>query len=92
MTTKGVTRTRSDMAAVAEGCYFEARAGDGVCRWIETFCHHSKDEWAGKPFVLLPWERSFVRELFGWRRKNGRRRFTRAMLFIPKKNGKLNLI
>ena len=41
---------------------------------------------AGQPFLLEPWQKSFVANLFGWQRldEKGRqvRRFKEAMLYV----------
>lgn len=56
------------------------------------FLKHSKGEWAGKPFGLLPWEQFVLWCLFGWRREDGLRRFRTAYIEVPRKNGKTSLI
>lgn len=39
--------------------------------------------------MLEPWQRDrIIRPLFGWKRANGTRRFRRAYIEVPKKNGK----
>ena len=49
-------------------------------------------QWAGQPFTLLPWQRDdVVMPLFGWKRADGTRRFRRAYIEVPKKNGKSTL-
>lgn len=51
-----------------------------------------QNEWAGKPFELLPWEEQFIREFFGVQVKNDDGQWVRYRRFgydeIPKKNGK----
>jgi phage terminase large subunit-like protein len=50
---------------------------------------HWQGEWSGKPFVLEPWQRAIFSMIFGWVRKdNRRRRFTVAYIEVPRKNGK----
>jgi phage terminase large subunit-like protein len=49
---------------------------------------HTKGEWIGKHFLLQPWQKFIVANLFGFYRKDGRRKYTRAYLEMPKKNGK----
>lgn len=50
---------------------------------------HSKGEWSGKPFEPSPWQEfDLIRPLFGWKRKDGTRRFRTAYVEIPRKNGK----
>lgn len=57
--------------------------------FFERYLRHSKGEWAGRLFVLSPWQRWIVRELFGWVRvDNGTRRYRTAYIEIPRKNGK----
>jgi phage terminase large subunit-like protein len=64
------------------------READRACAFLETFCRHSKGEWAGQLLRLAPWQRAWMRRLFGWRRADGTRRYRRSHVWIPKKNGK----
>ncbi|RYE43619.1 MAG: terminase large subunit [Hyphomicrobiales bacterium] len=70
--------------------YFDERSADFACRWIETHCVFTDDKWAGKPFVLQPWQRDKIfRPLFGTKRKaDGLRRYRRVVVWLPRKNGK----
>jgi phage terminase large subunit-like protein len=47
--------------------------------------------WAGKPFLLLPWQEQIIRDLFGIVKSDGYRQFNTAYIEIPKKNGKSEL-
>lgn len=70
------------------GLVFDQVAAERVIRFF-SLLHHSKGEWAGKPFVPLDWQQFLLSVLFGWKRKiDGLRRFRRAYIEIPKKNGK----
>jgi phage terminase large subunit-like protein len=73
------------------GLWFEAEAGDFAVRWIEKYCRHHKGEWAGQLFILGEWQRWNVRELFGWKRPDGTRRYRRAWWETPRKNGKTQI-
>lgn len=85
-------RTEADERAVLNGCYFDPAAGEIVADFFRTFLCHSKGQWAGKPFELLDWQMNdLIMPLFGWKRENGLRRFTRSYVEIPKKNGKSTL-
>lgn len=84
--------SKLDELAVAEGCYFDIEAGQRVIAFVETFCHHSKGQFAGQRFILLDWQRTIILRLYGWKRPNGRRRFRQAYIEIPKKNGKTTLL
>lgn len=75
--------------------------GPAVCRWIESHCVFTKGRWEGQPFRLQGWQRDVLNELFELepapadvRRLTGRewrRRYRRALIGIPKKNGKTEL-
>lgn len=85
-------RSPADEAAVKAGCYFDLPAAERVRTFCTKFLRHSKGEWAGKPFHLLDWQwRDVVAPLFGWKRPDGTRRFRRAGIWVPKKNGKSTL-
>ena len=55
------------------------------------FLKHSKGEWGGEAFKLQPWQEFIIGSLFGWLRKDGKRRFRVAYHEIPRKNGKTTL-
>jgi phage terminase large subunit-like protein len=58
---------------------------------IYKFCSlltHSKGRWAGKPIDLEPWEYFLLGSVWGWRRKDGTRRFRHIHLEVARKNGK----
>lgn len=72
---------------------FDPAKAERKARFIELF-PHTKGKWAAKneSFVLEPWECFMALSIFGWLHhkgpKKGKRRFTRAMLLVPRKNGK----
>lgn len=69
---------------------FDAKKADRAVRWIELL-PHTKGKWAarGLRLKLEPWEVFFVACVFGWLRKaDGLRRYRKALLFVPRKNGK----
>jgi len=74
----------------ARGLVFDVRAARYALAFFDVL-HHSKGEWAGKPFVLEPWEVFIVASLFGWRRADGLRRFRRGYVEVPRKQGKSTL-
>ena len=61
---------------------------------IDFFGHlrHSTGEWAGEPFVLQGWQQFVVGSLYGWKRKDGLRRFRTAYVEVARKNGKSVLL
>jgi phage terminase large subunit-like protein len=71
--------------------YFDDEAANRVELFFERYLRHVKSKWAGEPFVLLPWQRQIVRDLFGWKREDGRRKYRMAYLELPRKAGKSSL-
>ncbi len=81
------------MAIDLSDFYFDERAAVIAIAFFEKLLRHSKGEWAGMPFELQGWQRDdIIKPLFGWKRKSdGTRRFRRAYIEIPRKNGKSTL-
>lgn len=73
------------------GDWFDAAAADHVCEFFERYLRHTKDRWFGQPFALIPWQRALLRTMFGWKRRDGLRRFRKVFVEIPRKNGKTTL-
>ena len=74
--------------------YFDANAAKRAVDFIQTFCKHVKGDLAGKPFILEEWQKKDIIEpLFGWKsKKTDLRKFRQCFVFIPRKNGKTNLM
>lgn len=91
--TRKWTRNESDTRAVKAGCRFdEGRAGHAV-DWVQRYCRLYEGEDAGKLLELKDWQLDATMRLFGWVKWSddwGRevRRFTRASVWVPKKNKK----
>lgn len=86
-----VERHRRDLAqGAARGLSFDWAAAEAACVFIEHL-RHSRGEWAGQPFVLAGWQLFIVASLFGWKRRDGTRRFRTAYVEVPRKNGKSQL-
>ena len=52
---------------------------------------HTKGQWRGVPFDLLPWQDKIIKDIFGTVKENGYRQYNTAYVEIPKKNGKSEL-
>lgn len=90
--TKRWIKSAADERAIKNGCYFDEAAATHAVEFFPRFLCHSKGKWAGKPFELLDWQRDdLIMPLYGWMRSNGTRRFRKAYVEIPKKNGKSTL-
>lgn len=84
-----MVRTVADQRAAESGCYFDPIAAARPARFFRGFLRHSKGAFAGKPFELLPYQNdNLIAPLFGWMRADGSRRFRRAYIEWPKKQGK----
>lgn len=72
---------------------FDPTLADRACAFFPRFCSHSKGAFAGQAFTPLDYQTQLIlRPLFGWVDQAGRRRFRKAYIQIPKKNGKTQLI
>ncbi len=66
--------------------YDEAKANRAV-KFIEML-PHTKGEWEGERFFLLPWQARIIRDVFGIVKEDGMRQFRTVYIEIPKKQGK----
>lgn len=68
--------------------YMDWQAVNKVVRF-SGILKHFKGEFAGKPVLLEDWQLFVVANIFGWKlRSTGKRRFTYADVYVPRKNGK----
>jgi phage terminase large subunit-like protein len=70
--------------------FYCEKSAERVCKFIQAL-PHTKGKWAssGEKLVLGSWQLFFVCCVFGWKRKkDNMRRFRRAALWVPRKNGK----
>ena len=52
-----------------------------------------KDQWAGRPLHLEPWQVFIFANIYGWVHKDtGLRRFRKAFIFVARKNGKSTMV
>ena len=70
--------------------HYDADKADRAVRFIEML-PHTKGEWEGKPFWLLPWQERIIRDIFGVVKEDGTRQFRTVYIEIPKKMGKSEL-
>lgn len=72
----------------ARGLRWDQEAADHVIGFIESCLRLTGGEHEGRPFRLSPWQVFIVGSLFGWKGRDGYRRFRRAYVEIAKGNGK----
>jgi phage terminase large subunit-like protein len=75
---------------------FDPELGEKTCRFFEKL-PHVKGKWAKldpvtkkrRTLQLEPWQKFIFVSIFGWVRKDsGKRRFRKARIYVPRKNGK----
>jgi phage terminase large subunit-like protein len=91
--TRDMVRGPADEAAVRAGCRFDEERAAHAVEWIETSCKLYEGDAAGQYMKLADWQLDATRRLFGWVTWSDDwnrevRRFLRASIWIPKKNGK----
>ena len=77
------------MACLVLPMFSEAHANRAV-RFFESL-KHTKGQFSGQPFTLLPWEREIIRTVYGTLKADGTRQYKFVYVEIPKKNGKSEL-
>lgn len=76
---------------VEEGKYIwnEVEA-EKIVKWF-TYLHHSKGELAGQPIILTTWQKFILCQVYGWKTKDGKRRFKKAFVEVARKNAKTQM-
>lgn len=71
---------------------FDVDEGERYIRFIQEYTIHTRGAWAGKKFILSPWQKFFIVNIFGWKhKKENYRRYRTALLFVARKSGKTQL-
>ncbi|MCH5185637.1 MAG: terminase large subunit, partial [Oscillospiraceae bacterium] len=70
--------------------HYDKNKADRAVAFIENL-RHTKGKWAGKRFLLLPWQEQIIRDIFGIVKEDGMRQFHTTYVEIGKKNGKSEL-
>lgn len=86
---KACKRQIEDLDTPPAGFHFDAAAGDRACAFVEL-CPHIKGELAreGKLIALEDWQCFILSTVFGWVDGDGRRRFRKVYIEVPRGNGK----
>lgn len=84
-------RHLDDLAHAEErGLVWDAAGAAHALKFFD-FLRHSKGRWNRERFILSAWQAFIVGCLFGWKRKDGTRRYRIAFIEVPRKNGKTTL-
>ncbi len=81
-----------DPVATAGDCWFDEKAAQDALDFFPKALTHVKGSLAKTPFILEPWEKAIIANLFGWKRPDGFRRYREAFVYVPRKNGKTALL
>lgn len=76
---------------------YDTSDADKRIRFIERECKHYEAPWAGKPFLLLLWEKAVIEILYSFKiwdedLQKWIRRFKEMTLLVSRKNGKTPLV
>lgn len=69
---------------------FNEKAAEYAVNFIQIL-KHTKGIWAGKPFILLPWQHEIISDVYGTLEDNGLRKYQYCYIECPKKQGKSEL-
>jgi phage terminase large subunit-like protein len=78
----------SAKAAPEEELWFDAECAGKAAAFFPRHLSYTTGEWAGRPFEPMWWQDNWLWDLYGWKRPDGRRRFSVTYGEIAKKNGK----
>jgi phage terminase large subunit-like protein len=83
----------NDERALLDGCYPDFDACERVRRYYKTLLRVPDPSGGNAPFHLLDWwYRDVIGPLFGWKKKDGRRRFQKGFVTTAKKSGKSTVL
>lgn len=68
--------------------WFDKALADAAVDFFPRHLKLTTGKWTRKPFELSEWQAHHTRQIFGWRRRDGTRRYRRVRGWVPKKNGK----
>ena len=86
-------RLADDIKHPKKGYVFDQKKAERPITFIETFCKHSKGEWAGKPVRLELFQKAYISALFGFvSETTGYRRYRETLFYVARKNGKSLLL
>jgi phage terminase large subunit-like protein len=75
----------------SRGLFFDHKTANRAIEFFPKLLVFYEGEWDNKPFVLMPWQKFIVGNLFGWKSEDGFRRFRTAYIEASKGAGKTPL-
>lgn len=81
-----------DPWARCDGYRFDHEAAMRMVLFFNECLTLTNAKWAGRPFILQPWQMAIVGNIFGWKSiTTGFRRYRKSLLFTARKSGKTEL-
>jgi phage terminase large subunit-like protein len=72
--------------------WFDEKSAQAAVDFFPKYIRFTSAEWSDRQFFLEDWQQDeIIRPVFGWKRKDGTRRFRRCFVWVPRKNGKTEL-
>lgn len=71
--------------------HFDTDAADRAVAFFAECLMHVTGQWRGQPFILADWQKTIVRDVFGWKRPDGTRKYRTVFIAVPRKAGKTTL-
>lgn len=86
---KSVERYLNDKLMMYDkGWYFDVKSATRPLIFFGYLNHGKGRDFAGRKFLLEPWQQFALWNVFGWKKEGGRRRFNEYYLDVSRKNGK----
>lgn len=76
----------------AGDCRFDPEAAKAAIRFYHDRLVHVRGHMGGQPLELQPWQQAVVANQYGWKRKDGTRRFREIFQTVARKNGKTTVV
>ena len=81
----------SKLTDTSDGYHFDIEKANKPIYFIETFCRHSKGQWARKQIKLELFQKAFIQALYGFVDEHGFRQYNECAFIVSRKNGKTTL-
>jgi phage terminase large subunit-like protein len=77
-----------DPYAQAGSCHFDEQSAAFAIDFVQECCRHVKGPKGGETIVLEPWQKAIFANLWGWKRRDGMRRYRECLVYVPRGNSK----
>jgi phage terminase large subunit-like protein len=87
------TKTDKRKSVSLDEFWFDQEKVDHVVNWIHDYCTHPVGDLQGQPLVMPEWFiRDVITPVFGWKKKNGKRKFKECYMEVASGNAKSTLM